>query len=342
MPRLRRILVVGLLAASMLAGGGAAAQAKEAAPKTSKPRPCPTKLLVLSAMPVELDPLIAELDLQRTVEINDRRFFVGRLRGNRVILAITGIGLLNATQTTEDAFAHFRCGKQSAIGGVVFSGVAGGDWIGDVAVPTRWTDDLGETFFPVDEGMLAVAHQVAAPGAVTLTQDVHVGDPACVCKDVPELTTVTATRIEHVPQVVVGGDGTTSDPFNGRRLPCFPAGGDVFGCDPCKMPREDPPDAAAFATGIAPFLDPGFFTGYFEAPPEADPAYKAQDMESGAVARVAAAKGKPFIAFRGVSDGQGDPLMLPGFPFQFFAYRTISAENAAVATLGFLDRWAQR
>jgi hypothetical protein len=34
--------------------------------------------------------------------------------------------------------------------------------------------------------------------------------------------------------------------------------------------------------------------------------------------------------------------MLPGFPFQFFVYRTISAENAATATLAFLDRWAHR
>jgi len=161
MPRALRILVVGLLAASMLAGGGAAAQAKEAKEAKPKARPCPTRLLLLSAMPVELDPFIPELDLERTVEINERRFFVGRLRGNRVILAITGIGLLNATQTTEDALAHFRCRGESVISGVVFSGVAGGDWIGDVAVPTRWTDDLGKTFFPVDEGMLAVATDVA-------------------------------------------------------------------------------------------------------------------------------------------------------------------------------------
>ena len=335
MPRsLRLALVLGLVV-SALVGGSAAAQAK--APNE---RPCPTRLLVLSAMPVELDPILAKLELERTVEINDRRFFVGRLAGNRVILALTGIGTINATQTTEDALAHFRCGKKSAIAGIVFSGVAGGDWIGDVTVPTEWTDDLGKTFFPVDNEMLTVAQQVAAPGAVALTQDVRAGDPTCKCDKIPGVTDVAPVRIEHVPQVVVGGRGTTSDPFNGRRLPCFPEGGDVFGCDPCKMPSQDPPNAAAFATGIAPFLDPGFFTGYFETPPEADPNYKAQDMESGSVARVAAAHGKPFLAFRGVSDGQGDPLMLPGFPFQFFAYRTISADNAATATLKFLELWA--
>ena len=337
MPRALRMLVVGLLAASMLAGGGVAAQAKETPPK---PKKCPERLLILSAMPVELDPFFADLDLERTVEINERRFFVGRLKGNRVILAMTGIGTRNAEQTTTDALARFRCGKQSAIGGIAFSGVAGGDWIGDVAVPTEWTDDFGKTFYPADPAMLAVASEVAQPGAVALTQDVRAGDPTCKCKDIPEVTSVSAVRIEHVPQVVVGGKGTTSDPFNGRRLPCFPEGGDVFGCDPCKMRREDPPNAATFATGIAPFIDPAFFTGYFEAPPEADPQYKSQDMESGTVARVAQANGKPFIAFRGVSDGQGDPLNLPGFPFQFFAYRTISAENAAAATLAFLERWA--
>ncbi len=340
MPRALRTFVVGLLAAAMLAGGGAAAQAKPEA--KAKPKKCPTRLLLLGAMPIEIDPFIAELDLERIVEINERRFFVGRLRGNRVVLAMTGIGTINAEQTTTDALAHFRCRGESVINGIVFSGVAGGDWIGDVAVPTEWTDDLGKTFYPSDPAMLAVAADVAQPGAVTLTQDVHAGDPTCKCKDIPEVTTISPVRIDHVPQVVVGGKGTTSDPFNGRRLPCFPEGGDVFGCDPCKMRREDPPDVAGFATGIAPFIDPGFFAGYFEAPPEADPAYKSQDMESGTVARVAQAHGKPFIAFRGVSDGQGDPLMLPGFPFQFFVYRTISAENAATATLKFLELWAAR
>jgi hypothetical protein len=47
----------------------------------------------------------------------------------------------------------------------------------------------------------------------------------------------------------------------------------------------------------------------------------------------------PFIGFRAVSDGGGDPLHLPGFPVQFFYYRQLAADNAARVTLAFLARF---
>ncbi|MCU1427209.1 MAG: hypothetical protein JWL83_1209, partial [Actinomycetia bacterium] len=36
------------------------------------------------------------------------------------------------------------------------------------------------------------------------------------------------------------------------------------------------------------------------------------------------------------SDGRGDPLNLPGFPWQFFAYRQLAGNNAAAVTIAFL------
>ncbi|MCA1833262.1 MAG: hypothetical protein LC750_11155 [Actinobacteria bacterium] len=64
------------------------------------------------------------------------------------------------------------------------------------------------------------------------------------------------------------------------------------------------------------------------------------DMETAAVAQVANANTIPFIAFRALSDGLGDPLHLPGFPFQFFYYRQLAADNAAEMTLAFLQAWS--
>ena len=46
----------------------------------------------------------------------------------------------------------------------------------------------------------------------------------------------------------------------------------------------------------------------------------------------------PFIAFRAVSDGDGDPLGLPGFPQQFFAYYPLAAANAAAVAEAFVAR----
>jgi nucleoside phosphorylase len=73
-----------------------------------------------------------------------------------------------------------------------------------------------------------------------------------------------------------------------------------------------------------------------------DPAYASivEDMETAAVAREAAARGLPFIGFRAVSDGVGDPLGLRGFPVQFFAYYRLAAQNAAAATIAVVERLA--
>jgi hypothetical protein len=150
---------------------------------------------------------------------------------------------------------------------------------------------------------------------------------------------VSTIEVLEAPQIRFGGYGSSADGFGGRAFPCFPGGGDVFGCRPCRAPGVAAPDVQQFATDAVPFLDPNFFFEYFQMPaPPSDAA--AVDMETGAVARVAAANGIPFIAFRGASDGGGDPLMLPGFPFQFFLYRQLAADNAARVTLAFLDAWS--
>src|SRR5439155_22291106 len=101
-------------------------------------------------------------------------------------------------------------------------------------------------------------------------------------------------------------------------------------------------DVAGFAKGIVPFLDPGFFFAYFQNPPSSGSKYVPDDMETAAVAKVAHANGLPFIAFRALSDGKGDPLMLPGFPFQFFVYKQLAAGNGAKVTLAFLKAWGRR
>jgi hypothetical protein len=153
---------------------------------------------------------------------------------------------------------------------------------------------------------------------------------------------ITTVHFTHVMQIIIGGKGRSSDPFNGRAFPCVPGGGDVFGCEACRAPVHQPPDVARFVNGAAPFVDPGFITGYFQAPPDTPAGFDADDMETAAVARVAAKNKLPFIAFRALSDGLDDPLMLPGFPVQFFVYRQIAADNAGSVALAFLKAWAKR
>ena len=298
---------------------------------------CVPRTLVLSAMPIELGPMFTQEKVQRTATVGGHDFYVGTLRGQNVVLSLTGIGPMNATHRTQQALRTFRCGHGSGIKAVVFSGVAGGDWIGNVIVADRWTLDHGKTFVPVDRGMLASARRVAK-SHLELEQKAPAGDPACGCVVAPNAASTVS--VTHKPVVEVGGAGDTTDPFSGRALPCAPGGGDVFGCEPCVL-QEHAEHGAQFATGVVPFADPSFFTGYGSSTASSGK-YVAEDEETAAVATVAAKAHLPFIGFRAVSDGGGDPLGLPGFPVQFFYYRQLAADNAAAVTLAFLSDWSRR
>src|SRR5947208_13613218 len=107
---MRRALVLPF--ALLALGVGVPSATAAAGPGALVPR-----LLVPSAMPTELDALLPAAHIHRTVEIEHRAFYVGRLEGNAVVMALTGIGLRNAHRTSELAFRTFRCGPAPAIDG---------------------------------------------------------------------------------------------------------------------------------------------------------------------------------------------------------------------------------
>ncbi|MCU1375431.1 MAG: Conserved exported protein of unknown function [Actinomycetia bacterium] len=310
-------LVGALLGAVLLMGGGAASV-------TAAPA-CGPRTLVLSAMPLELNPLVKVTSITRTTEVDGRTFYGGRLAGKDVVLAMSGIGPVNAAETATAAIEHSRCPFTAA----VFSGVAGSRmYIGDVMVPQRWTQDHGKHWFAADPRLLKVASTVRPK----LSQDVPVGDAACAC---PGVAAATPVHLWHAPKVRVGGDGTTADPFGGKALPCVPGGGDMGGCRPC-IPGGSPQDVADFAAHAPALADLAFVRSFLQPPDTTTQTYAAQDEETAAVAEVAHRYGVPFLGIRAVSDGLGDPLHLPGFPVQFFVYRQLAADNAAATTIAFL------
>jgi hypothetical protein len=284
-------------------------------------------------MPLELNPLVREAHVTAQQVQDGRTFYRGRLAGTDAVLAMTGIGPVNARETTAAALRLPGCRFTAA----VFSGVAGSrGYIGDVAIPRRWTSDGGRHWTPVDPALLAVARRLRTP---PLTQDVPVGDAACAC---PGVDAPTPAHVPHAPALLVGGDGTTSDPFGGRAVPCVPGGGDIAGCEPCLTAQGIAGNAATFATRAAPLVDPGFLSALLTPPDATTSTADAQDEETAAVAEVLRRARVPFLGVRGVSDGQGDPLGLPGFPVQFAVYRQLAANNAATVTVAFLTAWHTR
>jgi hypothetical protein len=218
---------------------------------------------------------------------------------------------------------------------VLFSGVAGGGGrvnIGDVTVPARWTLDNGATFHPVDPGMLAAAQALT----IDLESVDYLGNPICLCKNAPRVRLI---DLKRQPRLVVGGDGSSSDNNNGRAFPCIPNGGDIFGCQPCSAPDRSLLYTGNFFQAAGPWLRNSLISNLNIAS-TSNPAFDATDNETAAVQAVADAHGTPFLGIRSISDGAGDPLHLPGFPFEFFFYKQIAADNAARVAASFLQSWA--
>jgi nucleoside phosphorylase len=279
------------------------------------------RTLVLSAFPAEADAVLSHtiLDPNPVVIAERRHFYLGSIAGKEVIVAMTGIGLVNAVDTTEAAFARFIPGSAISIGAVVFSGVAGGAGrtrIADVAVPARWTPDNGGTFRPVDPAMLATVEKLS----VALE------------------SVVGRIDLRRQPRVVAGGDGCSWDNNNGVAFPCIPNGGDVFGCQPRSAPDRSLRYTGNFRQAAGRWLRSALISN-LNIVSTSDPAFEATDMETAAAQAVADAHGVPFLGIRGITDGPGDPLHLPGFPFQFFYYKRIAAINAARVTAAFLQSW---
>jgi acetyl esterase/lipase/nucleoside phosphorylase len=293
------------------------------------------RTLILSAFPAEADAVLARttLDPNPVVVVDGHHFYLGTLGGQKVIVAMTGIGEVNATQTTETALDYFTAESGTSIDAVVFSGVAGGSGrteIGDVAVPARWTSDGGATWHAVDSEMLAEANALD----VDLMSTDSIGDPACHCGPLGRLQLVNLGR---EPELFVGGDGSTGDNNNGTAFPNIPLGGAVFGPQPLAAPDRSPLFVGNFFQAIVPFVLGGLLTnltGLLGATPLA---VDAVDQETAAAQQVADAHGIPFLGIRGMSDGPGDPLNLPGYPFTFFVYKQIAADNAAIVTEAFLS-----
>jgi nucleoside phosphorylase len=298
------------------------------------------RTLILTAFPAEADAILARttLDPTPTVVVDGHHFYLGSIGDKKVIVAMTGIGMVNATQTTETAFDHFTPESGISIGAVVFSGVAGGSGrtqIGSVAVPARWTSDDGATWHAVDPDMLAAANSLT----VDLLSTDTIGDPACYCG----LFAGPQIDLMREPQLFVGGDGSSDDNNNGTAFPAIPSIpliGDIFGPQPCAAPDFSLLFTGNFFQAIVPFLAFGLLSNLAGLLNPQIPPVDAVDQETAAAQQVADAHGVPFLGIRGMSDGPGDPLNLPGYPFTFFVYKQIAADNAAIVTEAFLQNWA--
>jgi nucleoside phosphorylase len=295
------LLFAGALAPS--AGGAASFTGLCATATKSDDAPY---VAIFSAFPAETRPIVAATTVESQVVLGGRPFYIGRLGNVRVVVGLVGIGLVNAEHTAGAVLDGMN------VAAVVFSGVAGSTArIAEVVVPDDWVQGDLPAVYPANAAMMAFARRAQRALVSKLEKCALVP---------PESDSATKRCLGFKPQMIIGGHGSSDDPYGGSAFPCPP--GDDLGVLGCGLPEPSKGKV------VAPIMAAGIRTATERATTQPD----IVDMETAAVARVAAQHGVPFLGIRGVSDGAGDPLGDRGFPAQFFDYYVISADNAGIVT----------
>jgi len=276
------------------------------------------RVVVISAIPAELDRLLLIARIDRTVEIAGRTHHVGRLEGHPVVLVLAGVSMVNAAASTQAVIDHFD------VSAIVFSGIAGGVnpelSIGDVVVPARWgqhqemvfarataggwdTDGRAGEF--ENFGMMFTRGQLlmgGGPEVQGLRRRFWFSvdeDMLLVAREVAaEITLARCLAggecLEHQPRVVVGGNGVSGSTFV---------------------------DNAEFREWVWRTF-----------------AAEALDMETAAICQVATLNGVPFLGFRSLSDLAGGNER----GNQIRVFGPLAADNSAAVLLEFLRAWRGR
>lgn len=279
------------------------------------------RLAIVSAFAPELATLLGQTDVDATHVLHGRSYTLGVLAGNDVVLFLSGISMVNATMTMQQALDAFN------ITGIVFSGIAGGVnpnlSVGDVTVPARW-GQYQEQFFARAE----------ISGWDYGWHDDPFGHYGMM---VPQNVEVTSARGE--PDAV---EGRFWFPVDGAMLEvareaasevtltrCVPGSSD----DVC-LAHE--PKVVVGGNGVSgsTFVDNALYRGWvwntFQA--------QALDMETAAVAHVAYVSEVPYLAFRSLSDLAG------GGPGQneVNTFFELASSNSAALVLEFLTLWSEQ
>ncbi|MBM3928225.1 MAG: 5'-methylthioadenosine/S-adenosylhomocysteine nucleosidase [Sphingomonadales bacterium] len=210
-------------------------------------------------------------------QLHGRVVLEGQFAGRDVILAQTGVSMVNAAMTTQALIDRF------AISRIVVSGVAGGldpaNGVGRVLAPARWGQ-----FLEVGMGRATSSGPVLPP--------------------LPGATDLPPFGMMIPRDVIVGHDAAAE-----RERRWFEVDPDLLELARTLESEHDLRVGGAGLSGTA-FVDNAAYRDYLHATFDA----AVVDMETAAVAQVAFANRVPFIAFRSLSDlagGEADANHLP-------------------------------
>lgn len=268
---------------------------------------------LLTAFQPEWDVLVHRVAHGRVFEIAGRQMICGDLAGRAVVVAMTGMSLVNAAMTAQAVIDHF------AVEHLVYTGIAGAIdpevRVGDVIVPDRWAQSLEVIFGR------ATAEGFEKPGWLTWAAPL----PAFGMM-LPNQVVVGAQGRPAVPRLWFPVDPGLAD--IARSLEVLPLADRTHeGRALSHRPRLHVGGAAVSASAFVDNLDyRRYLFQAFEA--------RIADMESAAVAQVAYANSVPFIAFRSASDLAGADDQAN----EMDVFMHLAAENSVRVVMAFLER----
>jgi adenosylhomocysteine nucleosidase len=299
-----RLSVIALVAA-LLSPAAAHAQALDTTPRTA----------LITAFEPEIKLLLQRIEAPAAHQANGVTFTTGRLGRREVVLFLSGVSMVNAAMTTQMALDRF------AITDIAFSGIAGGVdpelKVGDVVVAERWG------------GYLETVMARETPEGLKL--------PAWFKPDFAPF------GAQHPNAVRVRREGAPqgerrfwfeADPRLLAIARAAAAGVALERCPKAKPCLPHTPRVVVGGNGVSgpSFVDNAAFRDYTQRTFQA----RVLDMETAAVAQVAFANGKPFVAFRSLSDLAGGG---PG-ENEMEAFMDLAADNAATVSEAYLKALA--
>lgn len=313
---------------------------------------CRARIGIVSAFGAEADLLVAQTRSRRTHVIHGKRYTTGTLRGNPVVIVLSGVSIVNSTMVTQQMLDHFRVER------LVMSGIAGGvnpaNHVGDVTVPDRWAMPM-EVFWNADAKLPAPCGKTGDLSCLGLKlatgADGQPLPPFALVTPQGRVETGLYMRENYVLNAANAPDGgfMFDYPVDAEMLAvarelkpalqrCGPKARRADGSTDAAMCVKQQPRLLVGGRGVsAPvFLANAQYRTYLHEVLQA----QTFEMETAALAHVAHANGVPYIAFRSLSDLAG----AEGFDADVGALFAsgLAEVNEAAVTLAFLEAWRTR
>ena len=272
----------------------------------------PARTAVISAFEPEWARLKRKLAHAHRRSLNGVEFITGTLEGRPVVLFLSGVSMVNAAMTTQLALDHFNIDR------IVFSGIAGGVdpalHVGDVVVPAHWAQYLESSFARADGAAFA-----PPPFPEYSSSIPHYG---MIYPHAPSVQRAGAAA----PERKAWFDADSEMLALARRIAPTVA---LRKCiEAACLDNEPRVQVGGAGVSASVFMDNAEMRRYLFKAFDA----QAVDMETAAMAQVAFANGKPFIAFRSLSDLAGGDAGAN----QMQTFFKLASENASTVVEAFL------